>query len=143
MNYHFKIHKERDGGFWAECLELEGCRTQGNNLAELKRNIQEALDTYLSEPQDSKHIFPQPKKSLRGKNIFALAPSPSVAIANRIRELRIENELTQIAMKDKLGIKSLSNYQRLEDPHRANPEWKTLLLIKKVFPKFHVDDLMS
>ena len=48
-----------------------------------------------------------------------------------------------MAMKDKLGIKHLSNYQRLEDPHKANPEWATLMLIKRVFPEFRVDDLMA
>lgn len=143
MNYHFKIHKERSGGFWAECLELEGCVTQSATLKGLHRNMSEALNLYLSEPQDSKHIFPAPDKSRSNKNLVLVAVHPSVAMANRIRELRLKNHLTQMDMKARLGIKALSNYQRLEDPERANPEWKTLLLIKKAFPKFRVDDLMA
>ncbi len=143
MKYHFKIYKERAGGCWAECVELEGCRTEADTREELERNMENALNLYLSEPQDSKHLFPAPRKSFSGKNIASVSVDPKVSIANRIRELRLKNKLTQIAMKDRLGIKNLSNYQRLEDPKRANPEWQTLLLIKKAFPKFRVDDLMS
>jgi antitoxin HicB len=143
VKYHFKIHKERAGGYWAECIELEGCRTEADTREDLECNMAEALNLYLSEPQDSKYIFPAPRKSLSGKNIAAISAHPSVAMANRIRELRLKSKLTQVAMKDRLGIKNLSNYQRLEDPQRANPEWHTLLLIKRAFPKFRVDDLMA
>ena len=143
MKYHFKVHKERSGGFWAECIELRGCRTEADTREELEKNMFEALNLFLSEPPESKHLFPHPKSKFLGRGVAAVSVEPSVAIANRIRELRLENELTQIAMKDRLGIKSLSNYQRLEDPERANPQWTTLLLIKKFFPTFKLDDLMA
>lgn len=143
MKYHFKIHKDHaKGGYWAECLELS-CVTQGETRTELNANMIEALNLLLSEPPASNLIFPPPRKSMNGKNIVAVPVHPSVSMANRIRELRLKNKLTQMAMKDRLGIKHLSNYQRLEDPERANPEWKTILLIKKAFPKFRVDDLMA
>jgi antitoxin HicB len=142
MIYHFKFRKEA-GGYSAECTELKGCRTQGKNMKSLRKNAAEALNLFLSEPDDSKLIFAKPRINAKAKNTFGVAVEASIAIANRIRELRIENELTQNAMKDKLGIKNLSNYQRLEDPSRANPAWTTLLLIKKAFPEFHVDDLLD
>jgi antitoxin HicB len=142
MKYHFKIKKE-SRGYSADCIELEGCRTQGNTLLELRENAEDALNLFLSEPADSKLIFPPPKKISKKKHILEAVVKDSIAIANRIREIRVENELTQSAMKDRLGIKTLSNYQRLEDPSRANPEWSTLLLIKNAFPEFHVDDLMG
>lgn len=47
MNYNFKIHSE-DNGYWAECIELEGCNTQGDSLEELIKNIKEALEVYLN-----------------------------------------------------------------------------------------------
>jgi antitoxin HicB len=141
MKYHFKIYKKKSDRYWAECVELDGCHTQGDTKSDLIFNMANALNLYLSEPSHSKHIFPMPRR-IKGKNIVSIAVHPSIAIANRIRELRLINKLTQVAMKDRLGIKSLSNYQRLEDPERANPEWRTLLLIKEAFPKFHVDDLM-
>lgn len=44
--------------------------------------------------------------------------------------------MTQKAMQVFLGIKSLSNYQRLEDPKRANPELKTIINLVKKIPEF-------
>lgn len=46
-------------------------------------------------------------------------------------------------MRDFLGINNLSSYQRLEDPRRSNPEFKTLMLIKSKFPNFKIDDLLK
>jgi predicted RNase H-like HicB family nuclease len=34
MNYNLKIHSE-DNRYWAECIELKGCNTQGDSLEEL------------------------------------------------------------------------------------------------------------
>lgn len=142
MKYHFKIHPE-DGGYWAVCIEFGACHTQGDSMEELKKNMEEALNLYLAEPADSDLLFPPPRKNLRGKNIAEVSVYPSVAISNRIRELRVKNNLTQHKMKDVLGIKHLSNYQRLEDPDRSNPQWDTLVNIKKHFPQFKLDDLAS
>jgi predicted RNase H-like HicB family nuclease len=40
------IEKEADG-YYAYCPQLEGCQTQGDSLAEVKANIQEAIELYL------------------------------------------------------------------------------------------------
>lgn len=141
MKYHFKIHKA-EKGFWAECLELDGCQTQGDSKAELHANIQEALDLYLSEPESSKKLFPKPNVKLKGRNIEAIAPSASVAFATVLRELRIRKDLTMNEMKEALGIKNLSVYQRLENPKIANPELKTLAKIKLRFPELKLDDVL-
>lgn len=140
MKYHFKVHTEANG-FWAECIELPGCHSQGDTKVELMQNLEEALNLYLSEPADSKHIFPRPLNRSSAKSIVAVAVSPSVAFANRLREFRLRCKLTQHQMKDRLGIKHLSNYQRLEDPQRANPELQTMCHIKRQFPKFRFEDL--
>ena len=50
MKYRFKIHSE-EKGYWAECIELKGCITQGDSLEELHQNIREALQLYLEEPE--------------------------------------------------------------------------------------------
>ena len=49
MVYHFKIHTE-DSGFWAECLELDGCSTEGDTLEELAANAEEALKMLWRSP---------------------------------------------------------------------------------------------
>jgi len=51
MVYHFKIHKEQKG-YWAECIEIDGCSTQGDSLDELLINAAEALNLLLDGPEN-------------------------------------------------------------------------------------------
>ncbi|MNJ93443.1 hypothetical protein D3C87_111250 [compost metagenome] len=142
MKYHFKVHGNEKDGFWAECLELPGCQSQGDSKAELIENLHEALDLFLSEPEDSKFVFEEPQRRLGGRNIIEITVSPSVAIANKMRSIRLLRKLTQREMCEVLGIAHLSAYQRLEDPRRANPEMKTLAKIKSVFPELKLDEVI-
>ncbi len=41
------IEKDEDG-YYAFCPQLEGCQSEGDTLEEIKVNIQEAIDLYLS-----------------------------------------------------------------------------------------------
>jgi len=42
------IHQAEEGGFWAEVPALPGCLTQGETLKELKANLREAIELWLS-----------------------------------------------------------------------------------------------
>ena len=42
------IHPAEEGGFWAEVPALPGCLTQGETLDELKANLHEAIELWLS-----------------------------------------------------------------------------------------------
>jgi predicted RNase H-like HicB family nuclease len=42
------IHKAPEGGFWAEVPALPGCVTQAETRAELRANIKEAIEGWLS-----------------------------------------------------------------------------------------------
>ncbi len=42
------IHKAEEGGYWAEVPSLPGCVTQGETLGELRANLREAIDLWLS-----------------------------------------------------------------------------------------------
>lgn len=141
MKYHFKIHKEKKG-FWTECIEL-GIVTQADSKEELLHNMQEALDLHLSEPEGSTVLFAEPKSNLRGRNIVAIQVSPSVAFAMELRQTRLKRRLTQKAMMELLGIRNLSNYQRLEDPDRANPELKTLFDLQAKLPELSVSRIFG
>ncbi len=55
MKYHFKICKEKKG-FSAQCMELKGCITEGDSLKELFKNMKEALNLYIQEPEDSQDL---------------------------------------------------------------------------------------
>lgn len=136
MEYHFKVHKE-GSGFWAECVELKGCRTQADTREALDEAMSEALNLYLSEQYDSALMFSSPRKSsVRGWAVVEV--NPSVALALNIRQARLKKKFTQTQMKDLLGIKTLSNYQRLEDPRKANPELRTLVALTKILPELKI-----
>ncbi|MGZ3789771.1 MAG: type II toxin-antitoxin system HicB family antitoxin [Bacteriovorax sp.] len=143
MLYHFKIHKESDG-YWAECLELEGCQTQSDTLSELKVSMEEVLNLYLSEPYDSKLIFPLPfKKTPTGKGVTKVHVDPSVAFSFLIRMTRIQNKLTLKEMAKKLNYKNINTYAKLEKAKTANPELRTIAKIKNVFSDFPINLILS
>lgn len=137
MKYHFKVHKEKNG-YWAECIELKGCLSQGDNKGELLENLEEALNLYLSEPESSVLIFPEPKKIVKSKDIIEIQVEPNIAFAMQLRQIRQKRNLTQKAMMTILNIRHLSNYQRLENPKKANPELKTLIKLQNHLPELNV-----
>lgn len=138
MKYHFKIHKEGKR-FWAECLELSGCVTQGDSMEELERNMEEALNLYVDEPADSKRLAPFPDQSIqKSRTIVEVQLKPSVAFAFMVRYNRIHSGLTQRQVAKKLGFENIYSYQRLESKN-CNPTLKMLYQIKQVFPNFSVD----
>lgn len=142
MRYHFKLHKN-GRGFWAECIELKGCQTQAESKASLSENMREALNLYLDEPPDSKAIFPLPKKSCSGRNIVSVPVDPKVALAFLLRRYRLAKGLTQTQAAERLGLRGLYSYQRLENSKTANPEFETIIRIKKAFPELDLDELLA
>ena len=42
------VHREDDGGFWAEVPSLPGCSTQGDTREELIANLREAIESVLA-----------------------------------------------------------------------------------------------
>lgn len=47
------IHKAEEGGYWAEVPALPGCLTQGETIAEIKANLSEAIELWLSVAGDA------------------------------------------------------------------------------------------
>jgi predicted RNase H-like HicB family nuclease len=46
------IHDAEEGGFWAEVPALPGCVTQGETLAEVRKNLKEAIELWLEAGQE-------------------------------------------------------------------------------------------
>ncbi len=42
------FHIAEEGGFWAEVPALPGCVTQGETMEEVKANVREAVELWLS-----------------------------------------------------------------------------------------------
>ena len=142
MKYHFKIHKEGNQ-YWAECLELKGCFTQGKNLEELHKNMGEALNLYIEEPVDSKYLAPLPDKKIKKtKSIVEVALDSKIALAFLIRRYRIKYKMTQEQAAKALGFKNIYSYQRLESG-KSNPTLEILLQLRKLFPSLSVDLVFS
>lgn len=136
MIYHFKLHKEKQG-YWAECVEMPNCSTQGDTLEEIEQNAHEALNLLLDEPENSKVIFPLPSSKLKGgKDMLEIKVDPSIAFAFLMRRTRLMLGLTQHEMKDLLQFKTLYSYQKLEKAKYANPTLKSLEHIKNCIPDF-------
>jgi predicted RNase H-like HicB family nuclease/DNA-binding XRE family transcriptional regulator len=145
MTYHFILHQE-ENGYWAECCELEGCVTQTDmgdsceSLGALSLLCEEALNLYLEEPPDSKVIFPLPNKALHGKkNIIEAAVEPEIALAVLLRYYRANAHMTQKQAAEKLGMKNVYSYQRLEK--KSNPTLAIMKKIHAVFPEIPFDYL--
>src|SRR6056297_617469 len=104
MKYHFQIFEEKDG-FWASCIELEGCRSEGDTIETLRENLQEALNLYLDEPAGSNMLFPLPDPSLEGKKgVISVQVESSIAFALLIRQYRISHRMTQKQAQEVLGL---------------------------------------
>ena len=141
MKYHFKIHKEKVG-FWAECLELNGCVTQANTQEELYKNCEEALNLFLEEPNDSKIIFPLPDNSLDTKNdTVKIQVEPEIALAVLLRNYRLNSNMTQKQVAEMLGMKNIYSYQRLEK--KSNPRLTIINKIHTVFPEIELNYLLQ
>lgn len=139
MKYHFKVHKEKSG-YWAECVELEGCQTEADSLIELYSNMEEVLNVYLSEPESSKLIFPLPqKKQPSSEDFVAVSVDPSVAFSFLLRRYRLQKKITLKEMAEKLKMKNLNTYVKLEKASSSNPELRTLAKIKSILSDFPIN----
>jgi antitoxin HicB len=139
MTYHFRIYDE--DGLWAECIELEGCVTQGQDRLELEKNMHEALNLYLEEPQSSTVVIPAPASESSGANVVAVEVDPSIAFSLQLRQLRLRHNLTQKEVARRLGMRNLYSYQRLE--RRSNPSLATIKKVKNLFPDFSLDSVLG
>lgn len=142
MRYHFKIHKEGKG-YWAQCIELPGVMTQANTKEELEKNMREALNLCIEEPEGSKDLSPLPDESIKcSKNVVEVAVDPQIAFSYLLRRERILQGLTQQEAARKMGFDTIFSYQRLERG-KSNPSLKIISRVKRVFPNIQVDYALS
>jgi predicted RNase H-like HicB family nuclease/DNA-binding XRE family transcriptional regulator len=137
MKYHFEVSEE-GSGFWAKCLELEGCATQGDSREDLLANMKVALNLYLDEPTDGL-VFPLPKDMTESDRLVAVEVDPELAFALSLKRARTERNLTQREVASRLGMKNIYSYQRLE--RRSNPTLTLLKRVREVFPDISIDAL--
>lgn len=143
MKYHFKVHKEK-GGYWAEGVELPFAKTQADTEAALAANMKEVLEMFLDDHKTNEGlVIPLPRKSVKGRGIVEVSPDPKVALAFLIRRERQEAKMSQREAAHRMGIKHVSQYQKLESGKSINAELGTLKKLKDVFPSLSVDSALA
>ena len=65
----FSVIYEADpnGGYVAYVPSLSGCHSQGDNLEEAEKNIQEAIELYVESLKAHKYSIPQEQRILQGR----------------------------------------------------------------------------
>jgi predicted RNase H-like HicB family nuclease len=140
MIYHFNVYEEEDG-FWAECVELPGCKTQAETYNELIEFCKESLNIYLEEPTDLKVVFPLPDESLdNDSKLLRIDVEPEIALAVLLRYNRSNLKLTQKQVAEMLGMKNIYSYQRLEK--RSNPTLTIIKRIHSIFPEINLEKIV-
>lgn len=64
MKYVYVIEKANDGSYSAYVPDLPGCTTSGESIDEVKRNIQDAVDTYIESLRENNELVPPPTSSV-------------------------------------------------------------------------------
>ncbi|MCB1136319.1 MAG: type II toxin-antitoxin system HicB family antitoxin [Chlamydiia bacterium] len=142
MRYHFKVTKEEDSRYSAECLELEGCRTEADSLEELHENMREALDLYIDEPSTQSYLAPLPNPAFaEADGVTTVRLDPKLAFALLLKHCRRKRKLTQEAMRDLMNVGATYSYQRLED--RPNASIEMIDKVKSIYPDFPLEEVFS
>jgi antitoxin HicB len=137
MKYHFRIHQDENGGYWAEGVELPRCVTQGDTLAELTAYLKDVLHLYLDEPQGSNVTFPLPDESIEENDSIVAVPVDSrIAVSIIMKNFRLQKKLTQEQAQHIIGLTNRNSYVRLENA--GNPTLETLDKVVQAFPDFPI-----
>jgi antitoxin HicB len=143
MYYHFQVNQE-ENGYWANCIELKGCVTEGDTLLELEKNMEEVLDLYLDDLETLELPLPLSDSNFKDQiNIKKVPVDVKKAFALNIKKARLEKGLTQNELAKKLGLNNIYSYQRLESPKKANPSLILLNKLKKILPELNIEMILT
>ena len=125
--------------FGADCVELEGCCSEGDTMEELQQNLQEALNLDLNEPAGSNILLPLPDRSLEDReDIIKIQVDTNIAFALLVRHYRIRNRITQKEAQEALGLPNRTSYTNLE--RDGNPRLDTIEKNIKAYPDFSLHE---
>lgn len=152
MKYHFRISRLDDGRFLAQSIEHFYCTVCRDSLAAVRAELDKVLHKYLSEPSNDLLFCAPLELSLEkvaeqfgygALEVVAINVEPSTALALTLRRLRSNRCLNQRQIAKQLGLRSLSHYQRLEDPLRSNPTLATLVKLQSALPRLNIASLFE
>jgi predicted RNase H-like HicB family nuclease/DNA-binding Xre family transcriptional regulator len=124
MHFWATIKQQKDKSYLVEFPGLEGCLTEGRSLAEALAHAKEAVDGWLAVRCDNDFNIPKSIKP-KGRNVYSIDVSLTVAFAIRLRKLRVKRGLSQAEVAKRLDI-SQQAYAKLETPLKTNPSLQTI-----------------
>lgn len=63
MKYVYVIERANDGSYSAYVPDLPGCTTSGDSVEEVKRNVRDAVDSYIDTLRENNEPIPAPTSS--------------------------------------------------------------------------------
>lgn len=124
MIYFARITKPNADSFLVEFPELEGCLTEGANLAEALVHAKEALEGWLASNCDRNLAIPAPKNR-KSRNFHPIEVDLRIAFPIMLRKARSKRKLSQQQVAERLGV-SQQAYAKLETPMKSNPALSTI-----------------
>ncbi len=125
MKYNCDIYEE-ENKWIVEFPDMPNVLTYGESKEEALYMAKDALNGVLAVDLDNKFPIPAPKYT----GGYAIEVEPKIAFAITLRSCRAK--LTQKEVASKIGM-SYQQYQKLENPNKANPTLETLYKLQKVF----------
>ena len=109
----------------------DGYITYGNSLEEAKTMAAEAIHGLLESYLEHGDKITIPKLT-SSRGWYNIEIQPSLAFALWLRRTRLSHNMTLAEVAEKMGVK-YQVYQKLENPHTANPTLKTLKKLETIF----------
>lgn len=128
MTYNCTIEKQSEAMYVVHFPDMENVMTYGTNLEDAQKMAKEALDAVLETDVEEGFPIPEPEY----KDGIAIEVSPNIAFAIELKKARGNRTQKEVAMS--AGM-SYQQYQRLENPKKANPTLETLYRLQKVFKR--------
>ena len=137
LKYHGIIHHDSDG-YWIEFPDLKGCVTEADTYEDLLTNASEALNLYLEDFVCNEKELPKPTAIINNLDptvtIATIDVNPEIAVPLMIKQIRQENNVSQMEVAEKMGVK-YQTYQQVESIKKFNATIKTLRKVAKALDK--------
>lgn len=125
MTYNCNI-KNEDNKFIVQFPDMQNVLTYGTSEENAFLMAEEALNAVLETDLAENYPIPEPKY----KSGYAIEVSPKIAFAIELRKVRGNRTKKEVA---EIAGMTYQQYQRLENPKKANPTLETLYRLQKVF----------
>ena len=124
MTYYCRITRNEDGLYEAEFPDVPGAKTCAFSEKEALMMAKDVLDEVLETDLEHSYHFSEPVF----KSPYAVEVDPRIGFAIMLRAARGAETQQDIAVR--CGM-TAQQYQRLENPRKANPTVSTLARLEK------------